>query len=52
MDITKLDAIDVHVHADVSCCGPETPNFGKFLDASKSYFNRSAPPDDPRKRQD
>ena len=33
-----LKAIDVHVHAEVSCCDPEDPVFAEFLDASTRYF--------------
>lgn len=40
----KLTAIDVHVHAEVSCTDPEDPVMGKFYDASTAYFNA------PRKR--
>lgn len=38
MDVEKLVAIDVHVHAEVSCHDPEDPIFGEFLDASTRYF--------------
>lgn len=38
MDVTKLKAIDIHVHAEVSCHDPEDPIFGEFLDASTRYF--------------
>jgi predicted TIM-barrel fold metal-dependent hydrolase len=38
MDIGKLKAIDIHVHAEVSCCDPEDPIFAEFLDASTKYF--------------
>ena len=38
MDLTKLTAIDIHVHAVVSCHDPEDPIFGEFLDASTRYF--------------
>ena len=31
-------AIDVHVHAEVSCTDPEDPVMGKFFDAASSYF--------------
>ncbi|MFK8018777.1 MAG: amidohydrolase family protein [Pseudomonadales bacterium] len=34
----KLAAIDVHVHAEVSCTDPEDPVMGKFFDAASSYF--------------
>ncbi|WP_114954120.1 amidohydrolase family protein [Sphingosinicella terrae] len=38
MDISKLKAIDVHVHAEVSCHHPEDPIMGKYLDAASQYF--------------
>lgn len=38
MDLTKLKAIDIHTHAEVSCCQPEDPIMGKFLDAASTYF--------------
>ena len=38
MDIDKLVAIDVHVHAEVSCHQPEDPIMGKYFDASTTYF--------------
>ncbi|RHW19270.1 amidohydrolase [Sphingomonas gilva] len=38
MDVDKLAAIDIHVHAEVSCHDPEDPIFGEFLDASTRYF--------------
>ena len=38
MDLTKLKAIDVHVHAEVSCHDPEDPVMGKFFDATTKYF--------------
>lgn len=38
MDVTQLKAIDIHVHAEVSCHDPEDPIFGEFLDASTRYF--------------
>jgi len=38
MDISKLKALDVHVHAEVSCHDHEDPIFGEFLDASTKYF--------------
>jgi predicted TIM-barrel fold metal-dependent hydrolase len=38
MDIDKLVAIDVHVHAEVSCHQPEDPIMGKYLDAATTYF--------------
>lgn len=38
MDVAGLRAIDIHVHAEVSCHDPEDPVFGEFLDASTRYF--------------
>ncbi|MEY2927156.1 MAG: hypothetical protein RL367_1633 [Pseudomonadota bacterium] len=38
IDITKIRAIDVHVHAEISCHDPEDPVMGKFFDAASSYF--------------
>jgi predicted TIM-barrel fold metal-dependent hydrolase len=38
MDPAKLKAIDIHVHAEVSCCDPEDPVMATFLDASTKYF--------------
>ncbi|RYD67710.1 MAG: amidohydrolase [Sphingomonadales bacterium] len=38
MDVSKLKALDIHVHAEVSCHDPEDPIFGEFLDASTKYF--------------
>ena len=38
MDLTKLKAIDVHVHAEVSCHDPEDPRMGEFLDYATKYF--------------
>lgn len=34
----KIIAVDVHVHAEVSCTDPEDPVMGKFFDAASSYF--------------
>lgn len=34
----KLKAIDMHVHAEVSCHDPEDPIFGEFADAATAYF--------------
>ena len=42
----KVVAIDVHVHAEVSCTDPEDPVMGQFFDAASSYFKV------PRKRPD
>jgi predicted TIM-barrel fold metal-dependent hydrolase len=38
IDLAKIRAIDVHVHAEVSCHDPEDPVMGKFFDAASSYF--------------
>ena len=38
MDLTKLKAIDVHVHAEVSCHDPEDPVMADFFDAASAYF--------------
>lgn len=37
-DFAKLGAIDMHVHAEVSCHDPEDPIFGEFADAATRYF--------------
>ncbi|KPL68829.1 amidohydrolase [Erythrobacter sp. SG61-1L] len=38
MDLNKIRAIDVHVHAEVSCHDPEDPVMGEFFDAASTYF--------------
>lgn len=38
MDLNNLKAIDVHVHAEVSCHDPEDPRMGEFFDFSSKYF--------------
>jgi predicted TIM-barrel fold metal-dependent hydrolase len=38
IDLGKIRAIDVHVHAEVSCHDPEDPVMGKFFDAASAYF--------------
>ncbi|UUR06856.1 amidohydrolase family protein [Sphingomonas glaciei] len=38
MDVSRLKAIDIHVHAEVSCHDLEDPIFADFLDASTRYF--------------
>jgi len=38
IDLSKIKAIDVHVHAEVSCHDPEVPVMGKFFDAATAYF--------------
>jgi uncharacterized protein len=38
IDPTRLRAIDVHVHADVSCHDAEDPVMARFFDAASAYF--------------
>ena len=38
IDPEKVLAVDVHVHAEVSCHDPEDPVMSKFFDAASSYF--------------
>ncbi len=38
IDLEKIRAIDVHVHAEVSCHDPEDPVMGEFFDAASAYF--------------
>ena len=38
IDLTKIKAIDVHVHAEVSCHDPEDPVMSAFFDAASAYF--------------
>ena len=38
IDPNKVVAIDVHVHAEVSCHDPEDPVMAKFFDAASTYF--------------
>jgi len=38
IDLSKIRAIDVHVHAEVSCHDPEDPVMGQFFDAASAYF--------------
>ncbi len=38
IDLNKIRAIDMHVHAEVSCHDPEDPIMGKFFDAASAYF--------------
>jgi uncharacterized protein len=38
IDLNAIKAIDVHVHAEVSCHDPEDPVMGKFFDAASAYF--------------
>lgn len=46
IDVEKIRAIDVHVHAEVSCHDPEDPVMGRFFDAASTYFK--APRERPR----
>ena len=46
IDLSKIRAIDVHVHAEVSCHDPEDPVMGQFFDAASAYFK--APRERPR----
>ena len=38
IDLAKIRAIDVHVHAEVSCHDPEDPVMAQFFDAASAYF--------------
>jgi len=38
IDLAHIRAIDVHVHAEVSCHDPEDPVMGAFFDAASAYF--------------
>ena len=38
IDLASIRAIDVHVHAEVSCHDPEDPVMGQFFDAASAYF--------------
>src|SRR5690606_4950719 len=38
IDLNRIKAIDVHVHAEVSCHDPEDPVMGEFFDAASAYF--------------
>lgn len=38
IDLTKIRAIDMHVHAEISCHDPEDPVMGEFFDAASAYF--------------
>jgi predicted TIM-barrel fold metal-dependent hydrolase len=42
IDLTKIKAIDVHVHAEVSCHDPEDPVMGQFFDAASAISRRRA----------
>ncbi len=38
IDLNSVIAIDVHVHAEVSCHDPEDPVMGRYFDAASVYF--------------
>ncbi|HEY0959554.1 MAG TPA: amidohydrolase family protein [Novosphingobium sp.] len=38
IDLSSIQAIDVHVHAEVSCHDLEDPVMGEFFDAASAYF--------------
>lgn len=38
INLDDIIAIDIHTHAEVSCCDPEDPVMGKFFDAASAYF--------------
>ena len=38
IDLNSVTAIDVHVHAEVSCHDPEDPVMGRYFDAASAYF--------------
>ena len=38
IDLSRIQAIDVHVHAEVSCHDPEDPVMGRYFDAASAYF--------------
>jgi predicted TIM-barrel fold metal-dependent hydrolase len=38
IDLSKITAIDVHVHAEVSCHDPEDTVMGAYFDAASAYF--------------
>ena len=37
IDLSKIKAIDVHVHAEISCHDPEDPVMGQFFDAAELF---------------
>ncbi|MFM6852620.1 MAG: amidohydrolase family protein [Sphingopyxis sp.] len=41
IDLASITAIDVHVHAEISCHDPEDPVMGAFFDAASAYFKSS-----------
>jgi hypothetical protein len=44
MNIEELIAIDVHVHAEVSCCQPVDPIWKTYEDAATKYFKAAKRP--------
>jgi len=38
INLNRIKAIDVHVHAEISCHDPEDPVMGRFFDAASAYF--------------
>lgn len=38
IDVSRISAIDVHVHAEASCHDPEDPVMGAYFDAASAYF--------------
>jgi predicted TIM-barrel fold metal-dependent hydrolase len=38
IDLSSITAIDVHVHAEISCHDPEDPVMGRYFDAASAYF--------------
>ncbi|MEP7221833.1 MAG: amidohydrolase family protein [Novosphingobium sp.] len=38
IDLSSITAIDVHVHAEVSCHDPEDPVMAQYFDAATAYF--------------
>ena len=38
IDLAQIRAIDVHVHAEISCHDPEDPVMGQYFDAASAYF--------------
>ena len=48
IDLSKIKAIDVHVHAEISCHDPEDPVMGQYFDAASACFK--APRERPKMR--
>ena len=38
IELSKIRAIDMHVHAEISCHDPEDPAMARFYDAASAYF--------------